>query len=498
MQATNNSKDKIDERKPTPKQVVSHVFRDGTMIDMIFSKQMNKTAFVLARKDQNPEIVDDVLVSHDGNIVNDPKVARLVMFPMSENNDLVSKNFVHFAPNFMEFGSLKDLHRDIKSLIKKYVFIEDRFYDISATYILLTWVFDKFNTLPYLRVVGHYGTGKSRFLEVVGSMCNRAMMASGSISMAAIYRTLDLVKGTLVFDEADFKSSDMADEIIKILNGGHRKNSPVVRMNVGPTKIKTETFEVYGPKILSSRQNFTDIALESRCITQRLYPQKKLNVPVHLPDEFETETDEIKSKLLLFRLKYYHLLKEDESSLKDLEFPRLKQSALALTSIAKLIDESVLDTVLNFLTDYEQELLRNDTMDILADVLLSIARLIEFDPLVQEKGKLYVGQVTKDFNDRFYDDYADRETKKIDTRDGVLVSPGQVVSPRRIGAYISKLGIVKLRDAQGFYILVSRETAKIHLLVDRYGLKPVLEEERIKRKAGVPRTTFEAESDPLF
>lgn len=68
-----------------------------------------------------------------------------------------------------------------------------------------------------------------------------------------------------------------------------------------------------------------------------------------------------------------------------------------------------------------------------------------------------------------------------------MVNPSQVVSPRRIGGYIDKLGITKFRDNQGFYILVPRELAKIKLLVDRYGLTEVLEEERIKREAGIPR-----------
>jgi hypothetical protein len=160
-----------------------------------------------------------------------------------------------------------------------------------------------------------------------------------------------------------------------------------------------------------------------------------------------------------------------------------------------MVDDSVLDTILNFLTDYEQELLRNDTMDILADVLLSIARSIEFDEVIKENGKLYVKRVAADFNSKFFDDYADRETKGINTRDGVMVNPSQVVSPRRIGGYIDKLGISKFRDGEGFYILVPREMSKIKLLVDRYGLKDVIEQERLKREAGIPR--YNEVKDPM-
>ena len=62
-----------------------------------------------------------------------------------------------------------------------------------------------------------HGTGKTRFLSVVGNLCYQSMIAGGSVSLSALFRTLDNVRGTFVFDEADFQSSEMWNEIIKIL-----------------------------------------------------------------------------------------------------------------------------------------------------------------------------------------------------------------------------------------------------------------------------------------
>jgi hypothetical protein len=66
-------------------------------------------------------------------------------------------------------------------------------------------VYDAFNEFPYLRFRGDYGTGKSRALIVVGSLCYKAYFASGASTVAPIFHTLDLFRGTLILDEADFR-----------------------------------------------------------------------------------------------------------------------------------------------------------------------------------------------------------------------------------------------------------------------------------------------------
>ena len=142
-----------------------------------------------------------------------------------------------------------------------------------------------------------------------------------------------------------------SDDIVKLLNSGHKKGAPVVKMEVSDDKIKTVTFRVFGPKILGSRRNWTDLALESRCITQKLFPLKKVEASVHLPPTFEAESQTLRNKLLMFRLKNYHSIQETEDSLGGLEFPRLRQTALALTSVLQAVDKGVLASVLSYLED---------------------------------------------------------------------------------------------------------------------------------------------------
>lgn len=483
------------------RRTVSRVFPDGTLVDMVYVKDSYEPRFAVARG-EGVNLVDEPLVDEDGNYTDDPKNAVLKLTPHWTVRDLVDKNFIHLASKPEEYGSTKELYEQIRSLIKTYVVLEDsRFYDVATSYILMTWVFDRFSTLPYLRVVGDLGTGKSRFLEVVGKLCNRAMLASGSISMAAVFRTLDIVQGTLVFDEADFKSSDMSDEIVKLLNGGHKKDTPVIRMEMVNDILKPMPFRVFGPKILGSRRNFGDTALESRCITQRLFPLKSVDAPVHLPPTLDADTQVFRNKLLMFRLKNFHQVHDDVSSLEGLEFPRLRQTALALTSIVKLVGTEELNSVMGFLIDYQTALLDTVSTGSLADVLLCIARLIENDQEVRRTGHLYMYSIALAFKDTFYDDYAERETREVNTREGLFVIPGQRVSPRKIGVYVDKLGIAKARDGKGVYIPLAQEGNKINSLIERYRLAPVLkqeredEEERKHNPKKVPGSEF-VEDDP--
>jgi hypothetical protein len=138
----------------------------------------------------------------------------------------------------------------------------------------------------------------------------------------------------------------------------------------------------------------------------------------------------------------------------------------------------VLKSVVSFLRDYEKDLLDSVSNDVLADVLFCIARVIEADKEIQRSGNLYIKQVAFEFNKIFYGDYTSRVTRRVDTREGPLIITGQVVSARKIGAYVDKLGLNKERDSDGIFIPVHKEAKKIQTLVQRYGLSKSLVESR--------------------
>jgi hypothetical protein len=82
---------------------------------------------------------------------------------------------------------------------------------------------DRFNEVPYLRAIGDFGSGKSRFIQSIGILCYKPVFTGGATTPSPIFRIVNEVHGTLIIDEADFKFSDMTSEIVKILNTGYQK-----------------------------------------------------------------------------------------------------------------------------------------------------------------------------------------------------------------------------------------------------------------------------------
>ena len=162
--------------------------------------------------------------------------------------------------------------------------------------------------------------------------------------------------------------------------------------------------------------------------------------------------------------------------------PRLKQSALALTSIAVLISEEVSQKLINFLKRYEVELQNMQRHDVKADVLLCILSLLQKDP-VNIPSKIHMKKIKEEFEQKFSDDYSERKEKGYS---GISYPSTITISAKKIGIYVRDLGIKTGRDGHGFYIPCQQEGPHIEALAERYGF-----DEAFLKKANEP------EPDPL-
>lgn len=217
---------------------------------------MEKTSFLTWKNGTTKEETKKTLLS------------GTTLVPYSAENNLLTHKVVLLPSGVEEYESQQVLIRDIRGFIHRYLDISERFEAIASYYVLFSWVHDDFNELPYLRARGDYGSGKSRFLQTVGSLCFKPIFACGASTVSPLFRILDAVQGTLVIDEADFKSTDERAEITKILNNGNARGFPVLRSEVTPQKeFDPRAFHVFGPKLIATRNSFEDQALESRCLT---------------------------------------------------------------------------------------------------------------------------------------------------------------------------------------------------------------------------------------
>ena len=71
------------------------------------------------------------------------------------------------------------------AFIHRYLELPADFEEIASLYVLLTWVYEFAPSIPYLRVIGDWGTGKTRFLQVAGAVCFRPIFASGATTPVA-------------------------------------------------------------------------------------------------------------------------------------------------------------------------------------------------------------------------------------------------------------------------------------------------------------------------
>ena len=276
-----------------------------------------------------------------------------------------------------EYGDTISLLREIEAHIHRYLDISAAFLKFAAYYILLSWVYDRFSTLPYLRSLGDTGTGKSRFLNVCGELCYKPTLASGCITPAPIYRMLKRWNGTIILDEADLKNSDEYNEVITILNCGFERGRPVIRaMKDNPDKL--QFLPTFGPKVFATRRRFKDAALEARCLTEIMQETTRDDIPATLNSTFYKEQEALRNKLLLFRLRNYSQINAEEAVALDLHGiePRLKQiSACFISLFAGRPD--VLSDYSVFIGNHQRELIEQRAATTTGQVVEKLFSLIE-------------------------------------------------------------------------------------------------------------------------
>jgi len=236
------------------------------------------------------------------------EVAGITFVPYSPDNNLLTHGVILFPSEAREWGTDDELLESVKRFIHRYADLSESFEEIASHYVLLSWIYDAFSELPYLRLKGDYGSGKSRCLQTIGSICYKPMFVSGASTVSPMSRIIDALRGTLVLDESDFRFSDEKAEIVKILNNGMSAGFPVLRSEATPTKeYNPRAFAVFGPKIIATRNEFDDRALESRCITESMsgLPPRS-DIPLSLPKDFHFEALELRNKLLGYRFKNLH------------------------------------------------------------------------------------------------------------------------------------------------------------------------------------------------
>jgi len=415
--------------------IISRVLPDGTVLEALFDAEKGTTALAVASPSAEPFVAPDFAMASGERLV-----------PYSPRNNLLATECVLLPSNIGEFGDKRDLLNELRRYLRRYVDLTPVFEDIAAHYILLSWVYDAFNELPYLRFRGDFGTGKTRGLLAVGSVCYKPFFASGASTVSPIFHVLDAFGATLILDEADFRFSDATAELTKILNNGNIRGLPVLRTMTNRHKeLNPTAFRVFGPKIVSMRESFSDRALESRFITEETGGRPlRHDIPIHLPDSLAVEARQLRNSLLAWRFRARSTMKVDPERLIAGVSPRLNQTALAL--LALVDDARLRHEIAAHLAGEERGEAIERATGYDARMLLAVKAAFE----ETEEPFVSVADVAGRFNNS-------------------LENFHLPISNKAVGAIVRRLGVTTTKS-RGIYVIPQSERARLSVIAKRFGI----------------------------
>ncbi len=428
---------KVENKNSKINRVASFV-SEKMLAESAYDRHAQKTSFIIYQ---------------DGEISEQPKITDGIetYCPLDPKSDFVRRGVIQLPSGVEDYGTDEQLRAALQSFIHEYVDISPDFEIVAANYILLTWIYDRFNELPYLRVIGDYGGGKSRFIQVIGLLCYKSASTSGATTPSPIFRLLDRVRGTLVLDEADFQMSDMTGAIVKILNNGYTTGFPVWRSEgKGKGVFEEKTYDVYSPKIIASRNLFRDRALESRCLTEHMRMTNRADIPLSLDQNFYGRAQTLRNCLLMWRFKNYRRQFNINPAFPDGVQARLHQILIPMLAVAE-DSEKVRETIIRYAVAYNQSLMEIRRTSLEASLLDALYLLSQESP---QKEGFTIKEV------------AVRASKISDHRD---------ISPRFAGAILrNNLLLMSVRTRYGYLISIEHNREILKALWTSYGIGDIV------------------------
>lgn len=417
--------------------IASSILSDGRLVELTYVKSEKCTIFAIGRGDD---------VEYKADVQLDDET---LLVPLSPQNNLIQHDVVILPERSEPCGTPTELITEIEAYIDRYLDLSPVFRKVASAYVLLSWVYDVFNEVPYLRFRGDFGTGKTRALTVIGSLLYKGFFASGASTVSPIFHILDKFRGALILDEADFRFSDEKAELSKILNNGNVDGFPVLRQTMNIRKeFDPRAFQVFGPKIIGARQSFEDMALESRFLTEDmgLRPLRK-GIPINLPKTQKTEAQQLRNKLLGFRFRYREKTALDAQLAHGSRSLRTNQIIMPLLSVAPT--DAHRTAIMQFADGLDADIQSERMQSLDASLLEVVATLAT----ANEGSSITVSDITAAFAAKVGND-TDR-----------------TITPRHTGYLLRKRLRLKTQRSHGVYVVPPSERSKIEFLMGKFGIE---------------------------
>lgn len=193
------------------------------------------------------------------------KSTKEITFNIEENDQLSGSSCSVFSllDDIEDKDQYKALFKLIADYFKEHIALKNEHdYYVLAAYVVLTYSYNLFPMIPYLKIKGEKGTGKTTLLRALKGIVKNPQFAS-NMSTASLLRLGSDEEYTLLLDEAEMlkKRKGSNEEMIEILNSGYQKDGKVLRAS-GLDNIEYKT---YSPKIIASIRSLAETT-EDRCI----------------------------------------------------------------------------------------------------------------------------------------------------------------------------------------------------------------------------------------
>lgn len=242
---------------------------DGTqgysrVVKVIRSDRKLYDYHALPRLNRPGAIATPVYALDDGTLIADvPKTPPSASWMWSDIERWLAGNY--------PVRPLQAVIEDLQQLISSQIWLPNKEdYLILALVVVVTYVQNVFDAVPFVLATGAAGTGKSQLGEVMAKVAANGTVV-GDTSAATIARILDETRGFLMLDDVEKiknrvdSGNVQMDDFLQILKVSYKKATAI--KTVTETKTMTvKRLNFYGVKFMTNTQGIEDI-LGTRTIT---------------------------------------------------------------------------------------------------------------------------------------------------------------------------------------------------------------------------------------
>jgi len=205
-----------------------------------------------------------------------------------------------YVVNDFEARSRLELIDLIHREVERFIDAEPEEKATFTAFVLLSYVQEFFDALPYLYLVGDNESGKSHLLNLMAELCYRPL-AGVSHTAADLYSYLEDDGLPLTIIEDEFQGSEKDTEKMKIYKSGYKKGARVARVVTYEGGRRVDYFNSYGLKIVAAEKLIENKGFIQRCIVIEMvegYPEKD-----HYDAEDYSRFARLRSELLKWRMR---------------------------------------------------------------------------------------------------------------------------------------------------------------------------------------------------